>query len=262
MMRKGLSISVIVLLLTSSVFAAPKLLKNDGWSSGFAMPQVGFIANEMMASVFIPDTGDYPLKLLKIQYLLRQFLYPGDTAQFTLYIWEDTGTLNPGQLLFEQTHTLSISDNLQEIDISSEDIIITSGNIRVGWKFFQDHCPTFCTEYGGTTIPHRNLIYGDTGSGLWQWHWIEDVGVSGNWIHRLQIDTNVTIATPTPEPTDTPTPEPTDTPEPTVTPEPTITPTPTPIPPIPTTGPFGAALLLTVIGFLMLMSIIRGKRSA
>ncbi|MGB3975033.1 MAG: hypothetical protein WBM02_03115 [bacterium] len=146
MMRKGLNIFLIVLFLSSPVFAAPKWLKNDGWTSGQSTPQIGFIANEMMASVFVPGAGDYPIKLLKIQYLLRKFLFPGDTGQFTMYIWKDTGTINPGQLLFEQTYTLTISNNLQEIDISSEDIVITSGNIRVGWKFFQDHCPTFCTD--------------------------------------------------------------------------------------------------------------------
>lgn len=69
------------------------------------------------------------------------------------------------------------------------------------------------------------------------WTWSENAGLIGDWIHRLQIDTNYSgatptpvppTATPTPEPTDTPTPLPTDTPTMIPTDTPTNTPTPTP----------------------------------
>lgn len=265
MMRKGLNIFLIMLFMSSSVFAVPKWLQNDGYYDGASSTvEAGFITNEIMASVFVPNTGDYPAKLLKVQFLLKKWWWFNETGQFTLQIWEDAGSINPGQLLFQQTYTLTGSNNLQTIDLSSQNLVINSGNFRVGWKYLQDMSPAFCSDLDGTITPLRNLIYGDTGSGSWQWHWADVVGVHGDWIHRIQIDTNfaTATATPTSTPTHTPTPEPTDTPEPTETPEPTITPTPTPIPPIPTTGPIGAALLLTVIGFLMLMSIIRGKRSA
>ena len=70
--------------------------------------------------------------------------------------------------------------------------------------------------------------------------------------------------TPTNTPTDTPTPTPTDPPIPTETPTelPTESPSPTPTEPlpIPTTGPMGTGLLLTLIGILMLTPIFRRKR--
>ncbi|MGB3975719.1 MAG: S8 family serine peptidase, partial [bacterium] len=70
--------------------------------------------------------------------------------------------------------------------------------------------------------------------------------------------------TPTQTPTDTPTNTPTDTPTPTNTPTNTPTETPSPTPtnplPIPTTGPIGTGLLLTLFGILMFSPVFRKVR--
>ncbi len=237
MTRKILSVVFMVLLIAPASLAAPKWLVNDGFGEGgMAYYQQGFIANEILASVFVPDPGDYPAKLTKVHTLVQDGT-PGGGAQeiFVLYIWQDNGVLQPGTLLYSEGYLLVAADAFNEADLSELDIVIPSGNIRVGWEFVENPPPSFCRDADGNIKPHRNLIYGEI-FGVWKWVWSENAGLQGDWIHRLQIDTNYSGATPTPVPTATPTwtPVPTDTPTPlptdTPTPEPTDTPTNTPTP--------------------------------
>lgn len=240
MKRLVLVIFIIIQMVAPALLAAPKWLKNDGFDSGgTAYYQQGFIANEIMASVFVPDAGDYPAKLLKVHTLVQDGTPGGGTiGAFVLYIWQDIGGVNPGTLLFTESYQLTAADAFNEVDLSPYNIIINSGNIRVGWEHVLNPPPSFCRDADGTITPHRNLIYGNFGMG-WEWRWSENVGLLGDWIHRLQIDTNYggptatpnpPTVTPTPEPTFTWTPEPTETPTivPTNTPPSTHTPTVTP----------------------------------
>lgn len=66
MMRKILSVVFLALLIVPSLLAAPKWLVNDGFGEGgIAYLQQGFINDEIMASVFVPSPGDYPVKLMQ-----------------------------------------------------------------------------------------------------------------------------------------------------------------------------------------------------
>jgi len=244
-MKRTIFLTVIVLLLINPIHAEDKWLINDGFVSGASVYyQAGFVQNEIMAAVFHPEAGDYPCQLKKVHTLVLDGTGGSTIGAFDLTIWEDNGTLNPGAVLFAESYQLTAGEAFNEIDLTAENIILPSGNVRVGFTFVLDPPPSFCRDGDGTIQSHMNLIFAQ-GLG---WQWAETLGLTGDWIHRLMIDTNVSSATATPTivpptntptivpPTNTPTiVPPTNTPEPTVTPTsepgtPTATPTNTPVP--------------------------------
>ncbi|MCD4653587.1 hypothetical protein K8T06_06595, partial [bacterium] len=229
---KQLLISMfITVLFIQPTYSVDKWLVNDGFfSGGVAVYQLGFVQNEIMASIFRPDPGDYPCQLKKINTLVQDGLGGGTVGSFDLKIWEDDGSLTPGTLLFAESYQLTAATAFNEIDLTAENIVITSGNVRVGLLFALDPPPSFCRDDDGNIQSQTNLIFAQ-GVG---WQWSETFGLQGDWIHRLMIDTNVGTATSTPLPTNTPTIIPTNTPtEIPTTPPPTATPT----NPLPTATP-------------------------
>ncbi len=129
----------------------------------------------------------------------------GATSNFNLKIWEDTGGLQPGALLLDRQVSLVAQNSWNDIDISADNIIVSSGSVRVGLEFHTDPPPSFCRDGDGNIQYHRNLIKAVPGG----WFWSEFFGLQGDWILRLQIDGNYGAQTATPAPTRTPTKTPT-----------------------------------------------------
>ncbi len=231
---------IAMIFLSPCLQAQEKWLQNDGWNDGDnAFYQAGFIANSIMASVFVPDPDDYPFKLLTVRTLVHDGGGGGTVGAFVLRVWEDAGgSVDPGALLFEETYQLTAGGYWNDVDLAPHNIIISSGNVRIGWLFVLDPPPSFLRDADGTIIPQRNLIY-SRWPVQWYWQWAENAGLQGDWIHRVKIMANYGEATPTPDPptptpvppTETPVPPtetpvpPTETPIPTNTPPPTHTPT-------------------------------------
>lgn len=170
MMRKILSVVFLALLIVPSLLAAPKWLVNDGFGEGgIAYLQQGFINDEIMASVFVPSPGDYPVKLTKVHTLVQDGT-PGGGAQalFVLYIWQDNGGLQPGELLYSEGYALTAGDFFNEVDLSGLNIVIPSGNIRVGWEYVDAPLPGFCRDGDGR---HQATTKFD----LWEDIWSLDV---------------------------------------------------------------------------------------
>lgn len=240
-MKKLSLIVCLIICCLMTVSAEEKWLSNDGFvSGGTAFYQQGFVTNEIMASVFRPEPGDYPCKLTRINTLVQDGASGGTNGLFVLMIWEDTGGTTPGPILYSESFQLTAGNAFNEIDLTGENLIINSGNIRVGLEFTQNPPPSFCRDADGNITSQTNLIFA---SGL-GWVWSETLGLQGDWVHRLQIDSNFSSATATPTnppPTETPTPvPPTDTPTiapPTDTPTNTPTHTATPSPGTPTDTP-------------------------
>ncbi|MBN2055569.1 hypothetical protein JW905_11640 [bacterium] len=213
-MSKSFTAGLLILAaMTAPAAAEFKWLQNDGFSmGGMAYYQMGFVATEICAATYTPFMGDYPVKLSTVRILVQDGAGGSASRDFVLRVWEDSGTTQPGALLLEETRTLTASTNWQDVDIAGHNIIVSSGSIRVGFEFTGAPPPSFCRDADGTITPHRNLIKLDIGT----WVWAESLGLQGDWILRLGVETNYGGATATP------------TPSPTI-PGATATPTPTPV---------------------------------
>lgn len=190
--KKDVSIILCGLLLTISLAgvapleAAIKELSNDGFTgSGAVSCQVGFLEGESGAVKLTADPGDYPYHIKKV----RMLVCPASTSGFViLRIYEDnTGTVLPGSLIYEEIVQVTGSDDsLNEVNLSASNIIIPSGSVRVELEWFQNSPPGLANDLDGF-VPNVNYIYADPPGA---WFYSEQLGVFGDWIVRMEIETN------------------------------------------------------------------------
>ncbi|MBN1357074.1 hypothetical protein JXA40_12500 [bacterium] len=223
------TVMLMILITVPVLHADIKELKNDGYiEGGSAYYQQGFVAGEIMAAKFTADPADYPYQLTMVRVLVGDGGMGGTTGAFVLHIWEDTGATAPGTALITPESFQLTAGFWNEITLPTP-IAVTSGDVRVGLEFFLDPPPSFFRDADGNITPHYNFIFAVPGG----WFYAEDLGLQGDWILRIRIDTGGTSPTATPAlPTNTPPPFPTHTPFPTGTAAPTYTqlPTNTPLP--------------------------------
>jgi hypothetical protein len=236
-----MTMTLISCLIPANIQADIIELKNDGYIEGGALYyQQGFVASEIMAAKFTAESGDYPYQLFKVRVLVGDSGSGGTIGAFVLHIWEDTGGTTPGTALITPESYQFTAGFWNEITLDPP-LTITSGSVRVGYEFVLNPDPSFYRDADGNITPQTNFIYAVPGG----WFYAENLGLTGDWIQRIVIDTGGTTPTNTPAPpTNTPAP-PTDTPvSPTSTSPPAATDTPVPtntmIPtntPIPTDTP-------------------------
>jgi hypothetical protein len=171
-------------------FAVEKTLQNDSFSgTGSVTCQTGFIQGEIAAARFAALPSDYPFRIEKVQVLVC----PGSTQNdFVLKVWQDDGvSRDPGVLLHEEIYTLFGSDSaLNEVDLALENIVINADSVRIGFEyFFSGPPPGFANDLGGHVVPQPNFIYAV--SPIIRWFYADEVGVDGDWILRLVIETEV-----------------------------------------------------------------------
>jgi len=182
-----------LLLLVSLAGGAPagavvKELSNDGFAgAGNVTCVMGFAEAESAAAKLTADPGDYPYEIKKV----RMLICPEPTSGFViLRIYEDdTGTVVPGPLLYEEIVQVTASDiALNEVDLSLQGIVISSGSVRVELEWYQASPPGpgLARDNDGFT-PNVNYVYVNP-PGVWVY--ADAVGVMGDWIIRMEIETN------------------------------------------------------------------------
>lgn len=178
---------LLVLLATAPAGAVVKELSNDSFSGAGSLTCVlGFAEAESAASKLTADPGDYPYEIKKV----RMLICPEPTSGFAiLRIYEDnTGTPVPGPLIYEEIVQVTASDiALNQVDLSLEGIVISSGSVRVELEWYQaaPPGPGLARDNDGFT-PNVNYIYVNP-PGVWMY--ANDAGVLGDWIIRMEIDT-------------------------------------------------------------------------
>lgn len=190
--KKDVPIILCGLLLTISLAgvapleAAIKELSNDGFTGiGAVSCQVGFLEGESGAVKLTADPGDYPYQVKKV----RMLICPASTSGFViLRIYEDnTGTVLPGPMIYEEIVQVTGSDDaLNEVDLSANSITIASGGVRVELEWFQNSPPGLANDLDGF-VPNVNYIYADPPGA---WFYNEQLGLLGDWIVRMEIETN------------------------------------------------------------------------
>ncbi len=183
-------------------------LQNDSLANPLlGVVSCGFIEGEYVASIFIPEPGDYPVTILEVQLILNPVVVGGlscdPTAEatglsFPLRIWEDDAEaqVSPsGSPIYEDTGLQLFSSNtgMNAVDLTSEGITVDDGPIRVAFEFPSDGIAFPLRDADGITYA-RNLVYGDFG-GDYQWQWAGGLGISGDWVMRLVIETGGTTDT-------------------------------------------------------------------
>jgi len=179
-------------------------LQNDSLASPMlGTASCGFVEEEYVAAVFVPETDMYPVQILQVQIALTP-VTPGPmgfscnpTAEasglvFPLRIWvdDDECQVNPsGTPIYEDTAlTLSSSSTtVNTVDLASEGLIVDDGPIRVAFEFPADAVAFPLRDNNGISAC-RNLVYGLFGADF-QWQWAGGLGVTGDWVMRLVVDT-------------------------------------------------------------------------
>jgi hypothetical protein len=185
------AVSLVVLTLGAApCFGVEITLQNDSFTgTGTVGCQPGFIQGEIAAARFTAAPQNYPFTLQKVQVLA---CLAGNQDVFLLKVWQDDGlSTEPGALLYEEAYTLTGSpSDLNEIDLSNENIVISAGSVRIGFEYviLIGNPPGFAHDLDGHVTPHPNFIYAL--SPVTGWFDSALLGVGGDWILRLVIETD------------------------------------------------------------------------
>ena len=178
-------------VVSTPVSAERKIIQNDSFTGTATFTQLAaFSEQEYVAASFTVDPADYPFRIEKVQTLVLAFL-PGTIAMVSVTVWADTGAAVPGTVLHTSTYGFQLESSttaLNEIDLSCENIVITSGPVRVGlrWEYVGDQIG-IAFDLDGITL-QTNTVFSSSLGGWWL---AEDLSVSGDWILRLEIETDI-----------------------------------------------------------------------
>ena len=181
----------LVVMSGAPASAERKILQNDSFTGTAVFTQLATFADEEYAAVvFTADPADYPFRIEKVQALVLAPL-AGTIALVSVTVWEDIGTLEPGPTLSTSTYGYQVESSetaVNELDLSCERVVVTEGSIRVGlrWEAVGDPIG-IAFDLDGIT-PWLNTVFSSPIGGWW---FAEDLNVTGDWILRLEIETNV-----------------------------------------------------------------------
>ena len=164
---------------TAAPAHAQLTLQNDGFSSGSAGVQSGFVAGEIGASRFLAPSAGRTL-----QQVVMFFGGATTTQTVTLHVWDDTGGTNaPGAMLFEGDFQVMGSDsNLSAIDLTGMNVVVPA-QFRVGIEFQHNGLPSIARDADGTIAAANNYIMAQ-GIG---WVRSQTLGLTGDWIIRALV---------------------------------------------------------------------------
>ena len=181
---KGLLAALAVIAAAWSTAApahAQLTLQNDGFTSGTAGVQLGFVAGEIGASRFVAPSAGRTL-----QQVVLFFGGATSTQTVTLLVWDDTaGSVAPGAVLYSGDFQVTGSDsNLSALDLTGMNVVVPA-QFRVGIEFQHNGAPSIARDADGLT-PNRNFLYGDIGLGT-NWYAAESALIPGDWIIRAIV---------------------------------------------------------------------------
>lgn len=185
---------VPLLLLALTASAARYELVNDGCacdgsseSVGF---QQGFVDGECWASTFVPDPAHYPFTVTDVTMLVG----PSGTGTFDVYLYSVDASNEPDARLDGEAVQIEGSQStLAQVDLAEAGIdvgVVTDGNLAVVVCLDgHDGSPAIARDADGVDHRDRSWIYGDIGAGP-SWYQASMLGVNGDWIVRLGIETD------------------------------------------------------------------------
>jgi uncharacterized protein (TIGR03382 family) len=191
-MRSWLPV-LTLLLIPGSAMAGYKLLINDDFESGdHAAFQGGFVENECWGVVYVPDRGDYPFEMVAVDALIG-----GNASSVTYNIdfYQTNGT-NPNSATRIDGSYLYITgsnSSFNRVDLTDPKLDVSlptveSGNIIVSMCLdMHSGYPAIARDVGGMQHADRNWIYLPNHNSWWQSNLL---GLSGDWIQRLCIETD------------------------------------------------------------------------
>lgn len=196
-----LRILVLALLVLLGVGVAPvsaerKILQNDSFTGTAMFSQLAsFAEQEYAAASFTADPADYPFRIEKVQALVLGQL-DGTIAMVSITVWEEDGTSDPGTVIHNSGYGFQVESSstaINELDLSCENIVIDSGTVRVGirWEYIGDPInePIGIAFDQDGIIALTNSLYAV--SPFPGWWWADTLGVAGDWILRLEIETDI-----------------------------------------------------------------------
>jgi hypothetical protein len=188
-------VSAILILLGTTggpASAERKILQNDSFSGTAVITQLGsFVEQEYAAASFDADPADYPFRIEKVRALVLAPI-DGTIAMVSVTVWEEDGNAAPGTVIHTSTYGFQVessSSAINELDLSCENIIIDSGRVRVGirWEYVGDTIGLAFDDDGIVALTNSLFaLFPITG-----WWWADTLGVTGDWIIRLEIETDI-----------------------------------------------------------------------
>jgi hypothetical protein len=192
-----LTVILVILMATlvgNTASAERKVLQNDSFDGSGTFTQLpAFAEQEYAAASFSADSADHPFRIEKVQALVLAPppLTDGTIAMVSVTVWQENGNAVPGTVIHTSTYGFQVESSstaFNELDLSCENIVIDSGPIRVGirWEYVGD--PIGIAPDLDGIQPQINSVYSPA---LLGWWWAEDLMVSGDWIIRLEIETDI-----------------------------------------------------------------------
>jgi hypothetical protein len=163
-------------------------LQNDNFTGGAFACQTGVADSEAVAVRLTAQPSQYPYTIERVRILGCG----GSLNGVILDIYQDTGGLNPGPLIWHGTlYTFDGNNTFNDILMSNEPIPpppIASGSVRVVLTAFIALPPI---GFGTDTVitPVHNFLRSAGGV----WSFAENSGLTGDWIVRLGILANTPV---------------------------------------------------------------------
>ncbi len=182
--------AAFLLAFPATALAGYKLLANDDFVSGdTAGFQGGFVDGECWGVVYVPDSGDYPFEMMAVDALIG-----GTTgyAFFDIEFYELTGSdLNNASSLGSSYLALTGSNHsFNRVDLTDHKLgvslpTVSSGNVAVAMCLSGHSGYPAIARDVGLAHADRNYILAH---GMW---WQSNLlGLTGDWIQRLCIETD------------------------------------------------------------------------
>ena len=184
---KWVLLSALLCLLTlgtSSAQATTGLLQNDTFTSNSTFTcRSGLEIGDTVGAAYAAPAASYPIQITGLQLLVCG----SASATLDVAIYADSldDTANPDSLIWasETGYPLAPSTGFNEIDLTSQDIVVPSGGLRVAIIEDGSDAVALGTDDDGI-VAHRNFVR----TTVQGWNFAETFGIMGDWIVRAEYE--------------------------------------------------------------------------
>jgi hypothetical protein len=192
--RAEWAIALGLLLLAPEALASQGVLRvADPSGAGHVVAE--FVSKEIAAVVLGAAHGDYPMLLRRATVRVGASVLStrGHTGQgsMRLWIWRDVGATEPGPVVYEGRTLVDVLRGENTFEITSEGIVVESGNLRVGFEVGVEGADVLVDENGMTS--GRNFVLGkQTGTtDTFRWQALPSSLLAGDFLITLEVETRV-----------------------------------------------------------------------